>query len=91
MHAVYLKVLQDLDIHASITVKISHVCLSQQTCFQVLTMMNGLEPHVCLFSERIPIENTFAYQHAQEHTLVSNRGNVDQAGTHLASMMHLST
>lgn len=51
------------ELHASITVEISRACLSLPSRLQVPAMMKGLEPHAFLFSERIPIENTVAYQH----------------------------
>ena len=47
-------------LQAPMMVEISCVCLSLSSRLQVPVMMKGLEPHACLFSERIPIEKTVA-------------------------------
>ena len=64
-------------VHALMTVEISCACRSEPSRLQVPMMMKGLEPHACLFSERIPMEKTVACQRAQECALVSNRVIVD--------------
>ena len=47
-------------LQASITVEISCACRSQRSRLQVPAMRKGLDPDICLFSERIPIEKTVA-------------------------------
>ena len=64
-------------LQASITVEISRTCLSQSSRLQVPVTMKGHEPHVCLLSERIPIEKTVACQPAQECVHVSYGGVID--------------
>ena len=48
---------------APMIVEISCACLSLCSRLQVPVMMKGLEPHTCLFSERISIEKTIACWH----------------------------